>query len=120
MSYSVWAEVYKKLKAKGYEVYSPGQKEGECERKYIVIKDDGTTKDLVVSSLVKTITIMCYVPSNRYSELSGYVSEVKGVMKEMFPLVRPNGLETPSFLDDAVKAHMISVQYNSYMKQNYR
>lgn len=120
MGFSVWAEVYRALKAKGYDVYSPGQKQGECKSKYVVVKDDGSTKELGVSSTVKTITLLCYVPESKYSELGPYVLDVKKTMKGLFPLVRPNGIETPSFLDDAVKAHMISVQYSNYMKQNFR
>lgn len=116
---TVWQTIYDKLKSEGIEVYSVGQHKGECIRPYTVLRDDGTTTTVSYSSNIKTYTILCYVPMNNFSELEVYTEKVKGIMKKLFPLVRPNGTETPAFLDDTVKAHMISVQYSNYRKVNY-
>lgn len=35
---SRWKDLYSFLESKGYEVYSPGQKDGECLSQYVVLK----------------------------------------------------------------------------------
>lgn len=116
---TVWQIIYKKLKEKNIDVYSVGQHQGECKNKYVVVKDDGVNETLTVSSNIKTYTILIYVPLNNFSELEIFVEEIKGIMKELFPMVRPNGIETPAIIEDSIKAHMVSVQYSNYRKVNY-
>lgn len=117
---SVWREIFLYLKEQGINVYSQGQYEGECKEPYVVLSDGGTANVTTnVSSVVKYYTVMCYVPFKMFSELEPYVKKVKEVMKEMFPLIRPDGVETPATLDEELMAHMVSVEYINYRKLKY-
>lgn len=106
-------DIYKYLSDNGIEVYSPGQKEGECKKKYVVVKDNGTNKYGTFSSTQTLYDVMCYVPKNKFTELEQFVSQVKEIMKGLQPMIMPIHSETASFYDDSVKAHMISVQYRN-------
>lgn len=76
-----------------------------------MIKSYGAIQELVVSSERPVYLIMCYVPRNCYSRLESFVRETKQILKGLFPLVRYNGNETPSFYDDEIKGHMVSFEY---------
>lgn len=113
---SRWQDIYCHLKNKGFDVYSPGMKVGECINSYIVVKNNGSTQHGNISTDDDFYSVMCYVPRNKYSELEPFVQEVKKAMKELRPMILPNGIQTPSFLDDTIKAHMISIEYKNYKK----
>ena len=59
---------------------------------------------------------MCYVPKTQYSKLEPLVQRVKKAMKGLEPLIVPYGSQTPSYYDDGLKAHMISIEYVNYKK----
>ncbi len=109
-------DLYQHLKDNGFDVYMPAIKSGECTSPYIVIKNDGGTKHSSFSSNVDLYSIMCYVPKQSYSKLEPLVQSVKTAMKDLVPLFHPNGQETPSYYDDSVKAHMVSIEYKNYKK----
>lgn len=111
-----YMDIYKHLANHGIEVYSPAQKEGECKAPYVVVKDMGTTQYMSFSSTRTLYDVMCYVPKDRFTLLEQYVSQVKAIMAELKPMIMPVYTETASFYDDAVKAHMISVQYRNMRK----
>ena len=113
---SRWQDIYEHLKSKGFDVYSPGTKVGECESEYLVIKNDGSTKHTSFSTDVDLYSVMCYVPKNKYSMLEQFVQRVKKSMKGLEPMILPYGSQTPSYYDDGVKAHMISIEYKNYKK----
>ena len=113
---SVWETIFRHLKKHGFEVYSPGTKLGECQRPYIVIKSDGSSRHTSFSTDVDLYAVMCYVPKMRYSTLEPMVQSVKEVMKELSPMVLPYGQQTPSYYDDDVKAHMVNIEYKNYKK----
>lgn len=113
---SRWQDIFKLLGDKGFEVYSPGVKVGECTKKYVVIKNDGSSKLPSFSSDSDLYSVMCYVPKQAYSQLEPFVQEVKKAMKELKPMILPYGQQTPSYYDDTVKAHMISIEYKNYKK----
>lgn len=112
-----WEDIYNHLSTNGFEVYSPGQKTGECIKPYVVVKDAGLYELNEISSNQQLFDVMCYVPADKYSTLDGYVDSVKDCMDGLFPMIRPVHSQTPSYLDDTVKAHMISVQYVNYQKK---
>lgn len=112
-----WEDIYKHLKNEGFKVYSPGQKKGECTEPYIVVKDAGLMNISEISSVQQLYDIMCYVPQKSYSLLESYVNAVKLSMDGLFPMIRPTHSQTPSYLDDSVKGHMISMQYLNYRKK---
>lgn len=113
---SRWEDICSHLKNKGFDVYSPGTKTGECLSRYIVVKNDGSSKMASFSTDVDLYSIMCYVPKEKYSSLEPFVREVKMAMKEIEPMILPYGSQTPSFYDDSFKAHMISIEYKNYKK----
>lgn len=120
MANTRWKDLYNHLKSEGFEVYSPGQKRGECTKPYIVIKDSGITGLTTISTNRQLFDIMCYVPETKYSTLEEYVNSVKVSMDKIFPLFRPMNYQTPSYLDETVKGHMIDVQYCNYQKKERR
>lgn len=113
---SRWQDIYSHLKKVGFDVYSPGTKTGECTSAYLVIKNDGSSKHISFSTDVDLYSIMCYVPKDKYSTLEPLVQKVKKSMKELEPMILPYGSQTPSYYDDSVKAHMISIEYKNYKK----
>lgn len=104
------------LLEEGYDVYSPGVKVGECTSPYIVVKNDGSSQHTSFSTDVDLYAVMCYVPKLKYSTLEPLIQKVKQSMKQLEPVVRPYGQQTPSYYDDSVKAHMISIEYKNYKK----
>lgn len=116
MADSRWQDIYLQLN-KSFDVYSPGIKVGECTSKYIVVKNDGSSQHASFSSDVDMYAVMCYVPKDAYSTLEPFVQEVKKVMKALEPMILPYGSQTPSYYDDSVKAHMISIEYKNYKKK---
>ena len=113
---SRWQDIFLHLKQKGYEVYPPGVKTGECTSPYVVVKNDGGYKHANFSSNRDMYAIMCYVPKQQYSKLEPLVQKVKEAMKPLVPMIVPYGQETPSYYDDTCKAHYISVEYENYKK----
>lgn len=111
-----WQDIFECLKNRGFDVYSPGMKAGECVSEYIVVKNDGASRHLSFSTNVELYAIMCYVPKNRYSSLETLVQRVKNCMKELEPMILPYGSQTPSYYDDSLKAHMVSIEYKNYRK----
>ena len=113
---SRWQDIFLHLKNAGFDVYSPGVKVGECESEYLVIKNDGSSKHVSFSTDVDLYAVMCYVPKQKYSVLEPFVQKVKKSMKELEPMIKPYGSQTPSYYDDSVKAHMVSIEYKNYKK----
>jgi hypothetical protein len=113
---SRWQEIYKKLKDGGIDVYAPSQKTGECLKPYVVVKDGGLTDIAGISSSQHVYDILCYVPKANYSTLEPYVERVEDILLGLYPTLRPLNSKTPSYYDDTVKAHMISVSYTNYRK----
>ena len=113
---SRWQDIFVHLKKEGFEIYPPSTKVGECESEYLVVKNNGLTKHASFSTNVELYTVMCYVPKEMYSTLESFVQRVKYAMKKLEPMILPYGSQTPSYYDDSVKAHMVSVEYKNYKK----
>lgn len=113
---SRWQDIFLHLKSQGFDVYSPGTKTGECTSEYLVVKNDGSSKHVSFSTDVDLYAVMCYVPKEKYSTLEPLVQMVKKSMKELEPMIKPYGSQTPSYYDDSVKAHMVSIEYKNYKK----
>lgn len=116
MENSRWSDIFLHLKNKGYEVYPPATKEGECLKPYIVVKDAGTSKVENYSSSLALFDVMVYLPRNSYSKIEPFVRQLEEDMDELFPLIRPAHFKTTSFYDDSVKGWMVSIQYENYQK----
>lgn len=114
---SRWQDLYSFLKKKGYEVYSPGQKEGDCLSKYIVIKYAGSVKADTISSRQDLYDLMMYVPKKSYSQLESFVQQVIQDMKELQPMFyQHDNQQDPSYFDESVQAHFVSIVYKNYKK----
>ena len=113
---SRWQDIFMHLQNAGFDVYSPGTKVGECVSEYLVIKFDGSSKRVGFSTDNDLYSIMCYVPKDKYSLLEPLVQKVKKTMKGLKPMILPNGNQTPSYYDDSLKAHMVSITYKNYKK----
>lgn len=116
MSKSQWQRIYRHLSDAGFEVYSPGQHQGDCTSPYVVIKDEGAMRLTGLSSTQQLYDALCYVPSKQFSALEPFVASVKAALKQMYPELIPTYQETESFLDDSIDGVMISVQYRSSHK----
>lgn len=100
------------LVSNGFKAYMPGYHVGECTEPYTVVKKEGLSPVMSdISSERPIYTIMCYVPEREYSYLEQMIYEVKQYMKKLYPMLMYGGNETPSFYDEDVKGHMISIQY---------
>lgn len=109
-------DIYVHLQSKGFDVYMPEIKIGECKSPYVVVKNDGSSQHPVFSTDVDMYAIMVYVPKQAYSSLEPLVQSVKQAMKELEPMIKPYGSQTPSYYDDSYKAHTISIEYKNYKK----
>lgn len=113
---SRWADIFKHLKDRGFDVYSPGQHQGECTSPYVVVKDQGRAQLGQFSSARHLYDLLCYVPRDQYSTLDGFVTQVEHNMLSLYPTIKSGHYRTPSFYDDSVKGHMVSTQYINYEK----
>ena len=113
---SRWQDIFRTLKQSGFDVYSPGEKVGECIKPYIVVKNDGSTRHTSFSTDNDLYSVMCYVPKSSYSTLEPFVQKVKKAMKSIEPMILPYGQQTPSYYDDSFKAHLVSIEYKNYKK----
>lgn len=115
---TVWEDIFNHLKARGFAVFPPAIKVGECTSAYVVVAKNGLAQHSGnITTDNDTYTVMCYVPKMNYSTLDRYVQDVKIAMSELRPLIKPSGIETPSYYDDSVKAHMISIDYINYKRR---
>lgn len=113
---SVWADVFNHLKGKGFDVYPPQVKIGECASPYVVVKLGSTSQLEDFSSDRVVYEVLAYVPRQSYSFLEPYVESLKEAMSELRPLVRYSHGITASFYDDTLKAHMVTLDYYNYKK----
>lgn len=113
---SRWQDLFLHLQRSGFEVHSPGVKLGECTGEYVVVKNDGSARHPGVSTDDDFYAVMCYVPKQSYSALEPLVQRIKRAMKELEPMFVPYGNQTPSYYDDGLKAHMVSIEYVNYKK----
>lgn len=116
MADSRWKDIVSCLTNAGYDVYSPGTKLGECKEKYIVVKMDGSTVHPRFSTDADLYAVMCYVPQMQYSTLDPFVQDVKTALLSLFPKIKPYGRQNPSFYEDRIKAHMVSIEYLNYKR----
>lgn len=114
---NIWQMIFLHLKESKINVNSPGMKNGICKEPYVVVKSNGSAKHVGISTMDNLYSVMCYVPVEKYSKLEEYVKEVKRVMKGLEPTVKYDNYETPSYYDESVKAHMISIEYKNYRKK---
>lgn len=111
-----WQDIFKHLENKGYAVYSPGVKLGDCTFKYLVVKFEGSTRLAGISTDDDLYSVLCYVPQQNYSELDSFVQDVRRDMKELEPMILPYGSNLPAYYDDAVHAHYVALEFKNHKK----
>lgn len=114
---SRWEDIFDQLKKSGFDVYSPGIKVGDCTSPYVVVAIGSSVGHTSFSTDVDLYSVMCYVPKQAYSKLEPLVHDVEKSMAELEPMILPYGQKQPSFYDDGIKAHMISIMYKNYKKK---
>ena len=113
---SRWQDIFNHLDSAGFDVYPPGVKLGDCTSEYVVIRNDGSVKNNNASTDDDMYAVMYYVPKMGYSKLEPLVQRIKAAMKGLEPMIVPYGSQTPSYYDDSVKAHMVSIEYKNHKK----
>ena len=82
-----------------------------------IVKNDGSYEHVHLSSDRDMYSVMCFVQQNSYSLLEPLVQKVKSaIRKELYPMIRRYGQQMPSYYDDTIKAHYISIEYENYKK----
>lgn len=114
---SRWEDIFNQLKESGFDVNSPGIKTGDCTAPYVVVAIGSSVEHPSFSSDIDLYSVMCYVPKQAYSKLEPLVRNVEKSMKELAPMILPYGQKTPSYYDDTIKAHMVSIMYKNYKKK---
>lgn len=112
-----YKDLFLHLQDEGFNVFTPGTKTGDCLVSYLVPKKEGSSVHPGISTDVDLYSIICYVPQKKYSELESLVQQVKESMKSIEPLFMPTGEQTPSFYDESVKGHYISIVYRNNKKR---
>lgn len=116
---TIWERISDALTLHGIDVYPPATKQGECKSEYVVVKEDGASQLGSFSSENHFYTFLCYVPKNKYNQLSRYKQTIKGIIAtDLHPMLMPTGQETPDFYDDTVKAHMVSITYRNSVRNS--
>lgn len=114
---SRWGDIFKQLKKSGISVYAPGVKTGDCIEPYVVVAISSSSEHPSFSTNIDLYSVMCYVPKQSYSELEPLLMKVEKALKELEPMVMPYGQRQPSYYDDSIKAHMVSIIYKNYKKK---
>lgn len=109
-------DVYKCLEGNGIEVYFPEQHIGEVKTNYVVVRQDGENQFENYSSLICSIDLYLYIPRNDYSKMQLFIDQVKEVMKKLEPMIKSNHYVSPSYYDDLLKGHTVTMTYEYYRK----
>lgn len=109
-------DIYNHLKRNNIEVYFPEQHIGEVKSKYVVVRQQGENQFENYSSTVSTVDLYLYVPRNDYSQVQRFIDEVKEVMKGMRPMIKSTYYVSPTYYDDLIKGHTITMTYEYYRK----
>lgn len=107
-----YSDITAALTSAGITVYHPGARLGVCTAPYAVVQLSGTYQYAGSHRLGYTLlTVHCYVPLIKYTELERLVSRVKAALSPLFPELRPTGNEGAHTVNDSFKAHECYVEY---------
>ena len=110
-------DIFKCLKENNIEVYFPEQHFGEVKTNYVVVRQQGEDQFGDYSSIVASVDLYLYVPRNDYSQLQPFIDEVKRVMKLLWPMIKFTDYVSPSYYDDQIKGHTVTMTYEYYRKK---
>lgn len=116
MTYIGYKFLFKYLEDGGFDVYTPGQKQGECTASYIVLKDAGVLPFVNFSTTQNLYDILCYVPVDHFTDLEPLLDSVEAYLNKLYPRFKSLHTRTTSYYDEDAKAYMASTQYVNYRK----
>ena len=102
-------KVFDLLSANGIDTYFIGQHKGDCLRKYVVLKDDGTISDNGING-TSYIDIIFFVPENEFMKCNDFKKQVISILKDC-KSIKYTGSETSIITDNDKKALTFSVMY---------
>lgn len=114
---TTWKRIKDAFNEEKIELYPPAYKHGDCEKPYVVCKNDGNAPIAGYSSCTKYYTFILYVPRDRYADLDSFVETVKSVLEKLQPALMSVGERTPDFYDDTYKAHTTSIMYRNNVRE---
>lgn len=106
-----WVDIHRLLTQEGYAVYSVGQHEGLCKSPYLVLRDNGVTRQQSIE--VPEYEVLLYYPMEHYSEFSDYINGVKVAMNKLYPTLKLVEDEQPHYPDNEIRAYMTSLIYRN-------
>lgn len=108
-TFGVYEKAFDFLVDKGFEVYPPGTKKGECKNNYLVLRSETTSQIQNFSSEYHYYSLLCY--SKTYTNLLQFSDSVKQNMAGLAPMLMPTGVSTPPYWDEEINAFMVSIEY---------
>lgn len=117
---SRWQEIVNCLTSHGIEVKSPGVDFGDVRTKFVIPLYYGASPIYGFSSEQVVYDLNVFVPQKRYSELEPFIQEVKNAMEDLRPMLKLNGYDSPSFYDDSIHGHVVTIEYSMYRTYNGR
>lgn len=79
----MFEEIYRKLKDKGFNVYSIGQQSGDFENGYVVIVEYGDIESSHKLGVKGRVDLMCFYPFGSYSKVNNFKEKIIDAMYEM-------------------------------------
>ena len=105
----LFKKLYKHLKNRGFDVYAIGQHEGLCRAPYVVVRERGE-QPFLTGLVAKWVDFMAIVPEGHYSELGGYIADLRAALKDYAGL-RDTHIMTPPVIDPYVKGYTVNLTY---------
>lgn len=116
---TIYEKTFDKLVEHGFTTYPPATHKGDCLAPYVVIKNGVTSKVVGTSSTRRSLMVLIYVPSIRYTDLEGYKARVKAALEELYPELLFTGNETQPFLEEGNKSWNVSLEYRYTCRERH-
>ena len=113
-------DIFDHLQSNGFKVYFPAQHVGECKEPYIVVRLNPLTEVIGFSTDFQSYSVLCHVPRLNYGMFESYIRSVKTCMKDLFPMIVSERVQSQSFYDDQLKGHVVDVGYRNAQKFNHQ
>lgn len=112
---SRWHDIVNCLQGHGIECYSPGTVYGDVSKKFAIPIYYGSSANYYFNRTSDVLyDVNAYVPKKQYSWLEPFIEEIKSAMRDLEPMLKFDGYQTPSYYDDTVKCHVVSIEYVNY------
>lgn len=113
-------DIYDYLKSLGIDVYFTGQHKGDVKigEQYVVIRDAGGTQVGSYTSTVSYVELLCYVSIERRQDMEVFKERIQKIMRKppMWPMFKDTYQVQPEFIDDEIKAVMVTLEFQYHRK----